>query len=90
MNSNRTMKVKINKKHPPTVFENLSGVSLCFLWFNFYYPQERVFGDFSDKDIRPFVRTPFHTPCLARYSVLHLFDLLSGGNISEMFCYRKT
>ena len=51
MKSNRTMKVKINKKHPPTVFENLSGVSLCFLWFNFYYPQERVFGDFSAKNI---------------------------------------
>ena len=34
--------------------------------------------------------TPFHTSCPARYSVLHLFDLLSGGNISEMFCYRKT
>ena len=59
MKSNRTMKVKINKKHPPTVFENLSGVSLCFLWFNFYYPQERVFGDFSDKDIRPW-KSPFY------------------------------
>ena len=27
-----------------------------------------------------FVRTPFHTPCPARYSVLHLLDVLSGGN----------
>ena len=53
MKSNRTMKVKINKKHPRQTLKNLSGLSICFLWFNFYYPQERVFGDFSDKDIRP-------------------------------------
>ena len=25
---------------------------------------------------------PFHTPCSARYSVLHLFVVLSGGNIA--------
>lgn len=25
-------------------------------------------------------RTPFHTPCPARYSVLHLLGVLSGGN----------
>lgn len=29
---------------------------------------------------RAFVRTPFHTPCPARYSVLHLLGVLSGGN----------
>ena len=28
------------------------------------------------------VRTPFHTPCSARYSVLHFLDALSGGNIA--------
>ena len=27
-----------------------------------------------------FVRTPFHTPCSARYRVLHIIVLLSGGN----------
>jgi hypothetical protein len=42
------------------------------------------------KEYGRFVSTPFHTSCRARYSMLHLFDLLSGGNISEMFCYRKT
>ena len=42
------------------------------------------------KEYEKISRTPFHTPCPARYSMLHLFDLLSGGNISEMFCYRKT
>ena len=37
---------------------------------------------FSDKDLTHFVRTPLHTPCSARYSVLHLFVVLSGGNIA--------
>ena len=32
-----------------------------------------------------FVRTPFHTPCPARYSVLHLFCVLSGGNIASPY-----
>ncbi len=27
-----------------------------------------------------FVRTPFHTPCSARYIVLHLLGVLSGGS----------
>ena len=34
----------------------------------------------TTKGLRAFVRTPFHTPCAARYSVLHLFGVLSGGN----------
>ena len=34
----------------------------------------------KSKGARAFVRTPFHTPCPARYSVLHLLDVLSGGN----------
>ena len=37
-------------------------------------PAEKTIG------VRAFVRTPFHTPCLARYSVLHLLGVLSGGN----------
>lgn len=32
------------------------------------------------KGVRTIVRTPFHTPCSARYSVLHLIGVLSGGN----------
>ena len=34
----------------------------------------------KQKEYGQFVRTPFHTPCYARYSVLHLLDELSGGN----------
>ena len=34
----------------------------------------------KSKGARAFVRTPFHTPCPARYSVLHLLDVLSGGS----------
>lgn len=37
-------------------------------------PAEKTIG------VRAFVRTPFHTPCPARYSVLHLLGVLSGGN----------
>ena len=29
-----------------------------------------------------FVRTPFHTPCHARYGVLHILGVLSGDNIA--------
>ena len=29
-----------------------------------------------------FVRAPFHTPCPARYSVLHLLDVVTGGKAS--------
>ena len=32
------------------------------------------------KEYEKISRTPFHTPCLARYSVLHLLGILSGGN----------
>ena len=32
------------------------------------------------KGVRTIVRTPFHTPCSARYSVLHLSGELLGGN----------
>ena len=32
------------------------------------------------KEYGQFVRTPFHTPCLARYSVLHLLGVLSGAD----------
>ena len=31
------------------------------------------------KGVRTIVRTPFHTSCSARYSVLHLIGVLSGG-----------
>ena len=34
----------------------------------------------TQKEYEHFVRTPFHTPCPARYSVLHLLGVLSGGN----------
>ena len=34
----------------------------------------------TQKEYGRFVRTPFHTPCMARYSVLHLLDVLSGGD----------
>ncbi len=34
----------------------------------------------KQKEYEHFVRTPFHTPCLERYSVLHLSGVLSGGN----------
>ena len=34
----------------------------------------------TTKGVRAFVRTPFHTSCPARYSVLHLLGVLSGGN----------
>lgn len=37
-------------------------------------PAEKTIG------VRAFVRTPFHTPCTARYSVLHLLGVLAGGN----------
>ena len=36
----------------------------------------------KQKGVRTIVRTPFHTPCFARYSVLHFLDALSGGNIA--------
>ena len=36
----------------------------------------------KQKEYGRFVRTPFHTPCSARYSVLHLLGILSGGNIA--------
>ena len=32
------------------------------------------------KEYGRFVRTPFHIPCPARYSVLHLLGVLSGGD----------
>ena len=34
----------------------------------------------TQKEYEHFVRTPFHTPCSARYRVLHLLGVLSGGN----------
>ena len=34
----------------------------------------------KQKGVRKIVRTPFHTPCSARYSVLHLLGVLSGGD----------
>ena len=37
-------------------------------------PAEKTIG------VRAFVRTPFHTPCPARYSVLHLLGVLPGGD----------
>ncbi len=37
-----------------------------------------------------FARTPFHTPCPARYSVLHLLGVLSGGkHIVKCFAIAK-
>ena len=36
----------------------------------------------TQKEYGRFVRTPFHTPCMARYSVLHLLGILSGGRIA--------
>ena len=38
-------------------------------------PSEKI-----TKGVRTIVRTPFHTSCSARYSVLHLLGILSGGN----------
>ena len=35
---------------------------------------------YNKRSADSFVRTPFHTPCLARYSVLHLIGVLSGEN----------
>ena len=54
-----------------------------------YYKAEFKFPK-NKRSTDNFVRTPFYTPCPARNSVLHLFDLLTAGNISEMFCYHKT
>ena len=34
----------------------------------------------KQKEYGQFVRTPFHMPWFARYSVLHLLGVLSGGN----------
>ena len=34
----------------------------------------------KQKEYEQFVRTPFHTSCSARYSVLHLLGVLSGGD----------
>ena len=34
----------------------------------------------NTKGVRTIVRTPFHTSCRARYSVLHLLGVLSGDN----------
>ena len=34
----------------------------------------------KQKGVRTIVRTPFYTSCLARYGVLHLLSVLSGGN----------
>ena len=34
------------------------------------------------KGVRTIVRTPFHTSCSARYSVLHLLGVLSGDKIA--------
>ena len=36
----------------------------------------------KQKGVRTIVRTPFYTSCLARYGVLHLLSVLSGGNIA--------
>ena len=42
------------------------------------------------KEYERFVRTPFHTPCPARYSVLHLLGVLSGGkHIVKCFAIAK-
>ena len=41
---------------------------------------KQVYLSKKQKEYEHFVRTPFHTPCLARYSVLHLLGVLSGGN----------
>ena len=38
----------------------------------------------KQKEYGHFVRTPFHTPCLARYSVLYLIGVMSGGNIASL------
>ena len=42
----------------------------------------RAFNErpYITKGQRFFVSVLFHTPCPARYSVLHLLDVLSGGN----------
>ena len=34
----------------------------------------------KQKGVRTIVRTPFYTSCLARYGVLHLLGVLSGGD----------
>ena len=39
----------------------------------------------KQKGVRTIVRTPFHTPCPARYSVLHLFGVLSGTKIAFLW-----
>lgn len=41
---------------------------------------KQVLFSYNKRSTSIFVRTPFYTPCMARYSVLHLFGVLSGGN----------
>ena len=41
---------------------------------------KQVYLPKQKKEYGRFVRTPFHTPCPARYSVLHLLGVLSGGD----------
>jgi len=40
---------------------------------------KQVYLPKNQKEYEQFVRTPFHTSCRARYSVLHLLGVLSGG-----------
>ena len=56
--------------HRPTIKEVRQGTPTIK---QVYLPQIKRSTDV-------FVGTPFHTPCPARYSVLHLLDVLSGGN----------
>ena len=46
--------------------------------------RSRAFNErpYITKGQRFFVSVLFHTPCSAKYSVLHLFGVLSGGNIA--------
>ena len=63
-------------------------ISLLFTFVLQAYRKKQVEGVPSIKQVLPaektigvraFARTPFHTPCPARYSVLHLLGVLSGG-----------
>ena len=45
------------------------------------YRKAELYLTKKQKEYEQLVRTPFHTPCPARYSVLHFIGVLSGGKV---------
>ena len=87
---NESLPFRQTKKHPKRgafhkagfTYRNLVGRWLAAAENKRYMQRKRreINPRPTTKGVRTIVRTPFHTPCSARYSVLHLFVVLSGGD----------